>query len=98
MEQLRIYRFDAWENADKIAEFLVANGVTIQDKKEENPMRNIQNMKLLNGMIRPAENRGVTLLLSSAGILKSRVGCLNLSERDSLTITKTAYANLSQCF
>ena len=39
MEQLRIYRFDAWENADKIAEFLVANGVTIQDKKEENPMR-----------------------------------------------------------
>ena len=24
------YRFDAWENTDKIAEYLMANGVTVQ--------------------------------------------------------------------
>lgn len=36
---LLMYRFDALENSDKIADLLITNGVTIQDKKEEHPMR-----------------------------------------------------------
>lgn len=31
-----IYRFNAWENTDRIADYLIANGITIKKESENN--------------------------------------------------------------